>query len=75
MGITAGNFRQNPTLSVTKDLHFHHETKLSSWLSTTHVDIWGKYSLCIRNMSIDGGEWLLQDMISLPQGRVRDTHY
>jgi len=26
-------------------------------------------------MSIDGGEWLLQDMISLPQGRVRDTHY
>jgi hypothetical protein len=41
LGITAGNFSQNPTLSMTKALHFHHEAKLSSLLSTTHEDIGG----------------------------------
>lgn len=38
LGKTAGNFTQSPTLSVTKALHFHHEIKLSSRLSTTHED-------------------------------------
>jgi hypothetical protein len=52
LGITAGNFSQNPTLSVTKALHFHHETKLSSLLSTTHKDMCGKYSLCTGNVSV-----------------------
>jgi len=50
LGITAGNFSQNPTLSVTKALHFHHETKLRSRLSSAHEDIWRKYSTCIRNI-------------------------
>lgn len=52
VGITAGNFSQNPTLSATKAPHFHHVTKLSSRLSTTHEGICRKYSPFIRNVSI-----------------------